>query len=79
MRLIFDPLGLECGRTPMGEFFVNVTLPLIANGERMIAPVQTYVMNEEEREVWHAASAPGGLILAKELPRIPKQNGHKES
>lgn len=68
------PQALEWGRTPEGEFFIKVIIPISIDGRQARVPIRAFILTKEEENMLKASLF--GLVPAAE---ISTPNGHKET
>ena len=68
------PQALEWGRTPEGEFFIKVIIPISIDGKQARVPIHAFVFTQEEENVLKAALF--GLMPVSEMP---KDNGQQKA
>ena len=65
-NLEVTPTMIRCGRTADGRFAVQTVMPVgLPNGEQILAPVQTFVLDAKEEAEWRA------MLSGVLVPAVP--------
>lgn len=66
-------LALQWGWSDMGEFYINVALPIRVDEQQGYAPIIAFTLSEEDKDKLKASvNNRTGLTIAKQ---VPKSNG----
>ena len=60
------PQVLQCGRNVDGRVTINVLTQVVFNGQLINAPLNAFVLSEEEEKAWQAVF--NGLSVARLVP-----------